>query len=61
MSLYYAILNKLAAQGMLDKEIAERLGISQHTVNIYWRRIYNKTCVHKRKTLLAEAARKPVT
>ncbi len=39
---------ELAAQGKTDKEIADLLDISPHTVNNYWRRVFNKLRVHSR-------------
>ena len=42
-----AVLDMLT-QGFLFKEVADRLGISVHTVNTYVRRIYEKLHVHTR-------------
>jgi DNA-binding NarL/FixJ family response regulator len=52
---------KLSAQGNLDKEIADELGISQNTVDTYWRRIYKKTGKHDRKILFAQSDSLSVT
>ncbi|MDB4541572.1 response regulator transcription factor, partial [Akkermansiaceae bacterium] len=41
------VLN-LLAQGYLCKEISDTLGISNHTVDTYRRRIYEKLHVHSR-------------
>ncbi len=44
-------------EGLHDKEIAERLGISSHTVNGYTKRIYRAHGVRSRLELLASAIR----
>jgi DNA-binding NarL/FixJ family response regulator len=46
------VLN-LLSRGYLYKEIATQLGISQHTVNHYTRRIYEKLHVHSRSQAVA--------
>jgi DNA-binding NarL/FixJ family response regulator len=43
----------LLAQGYLCKEIAEAMGVSQHTVSTYSRRIYEKLHVHSRAQAVA--------
>lgn len=48
----YEVLG-LLAQGYLCKEISESLGISNHTVDTYLRRIYEKLHVHSRSQATA--------
>lgn len=43
----------LAAEGMTDKEIARKLGISPETVATYWRRILQKTGAASRTEVVA--------
>src|SRR5262249_685069 len=43
----------LVLDGLADKEIAERLGISRHTVNQYTKAIYRHYAVTSRVQLLA--------
>jgi DNA-binding CsgD family transcriptional regulator len=43
----------LLLAGLADKEIADRLGISPHTVNQYTKSIYRRFGVHSRAALLA--------
>ena len=43
----------LLAQGHPEKEIAEKLGISRHTVHTYIRRIYEKLHVHSHAQAIA--------
>jgi len=44
---------ELLLEGRADKEIAQQLGISRHTVNQYNKSIYAKLGVHSRSELLA--------
>jgi DNA-binding NarL/FixJ family response regulator len=46
---------KLAAQGLLVKEIAERLGLSFYTVDNHLRSVYVKLQVHTRGGAVAKA------
>ncbi len=50
-------LAKLVAQGYSNKEIAEELMISEHTVKIHLGNILNKTGLRNRQQLAAEVAR----
>jgi DNA-binding CsgD family transcriptional regulator len=43
----------LLLAGLGDKEIADRLGISPHTVNHYTKAIYRRFGVRSRATLIA--------
>ncbi len=43
----------LLLQGLSDKEVASRLGISRHTVNEYVKGIYLRLGVHSRGSLFA--------
>ncbi len=51
----------LLLEGLADKEIAERLGISPHTVNQYIKSIFRRFGVHSRTALLARLLRGPGT
>ena len=44
---------ELLLEGLADKEIAERLGISRHTVNQYTKQIYRRFGVTSRAVLMA--------
>lgn len=44
----------LAASGLLDKEIVQRLRISSNTIKTYWRRIRSKLGEKTRSALIAE-------
>jgi DNA-binding NarL/FixJ family response regulator len=44
---------KLLAEGNLLKEISDSLGLSEHTINTYLRRIYEKLHVHSRAQAVA--------
>ena len=43
----------LLSQGCSNKEIAERLGISEQTVKDHLKHVYQKVCAHQRTALLA--------
>jgi len=43
----------LVAQGFVNKQIADILGISRHTVNSYTRRIFSKLGVNNRAHMVA--------
>lgn len=47
----------LAAEGMTDKEIAARLGLSPETVGTYWRRILGKYSAASRTEVVAKVVR----
>ena len=47
----------LLGQGLLYKEVADRLGVSLHTVNTYIERIYDKLHVHNRTEAVAKFRR----
>jgi DNA-binding CsgD family transcriptional regulator len=49
----------LVLDGLADKEIAERLGISRHTVNQYTKAIYRHYAVTSRAQLLARLLAQP--
>ena len=44
---------ELVAADKRDKEIAEILGMSEHTVHNHWRHIYDKLRVHGRAAAVA--------
>ena len=46
---------ELAVQGLVKKEIADRLGLSYHTVDNHLRSIYTKLQVHTRGGAVAKA------
>jgi len=48
---------ELLVEGLADKEIAERLGISRHTVNQYTKQIYRRFGVTSRAVLTARLRR----
>ncbi len=50
-------LIKLAANGLTDIAIANRLGITESTVKSYWLRVRNKLGPHNRTELVAHALR----
>ena len=50
-------LVELAADGVTNGEIAERLSLSQNTVKTYWQRLYDKLNVSDRASAVAEAIR----
>ena len=49
----------LVAEGLADRDIAERLHISHHTVSLYVRRIYRKLDVGSRVALTRLLLRPP--
>jgi DNA-binding NarL/FixJ family response regulator len=49
---------RLAAQGMTNKEIAYRLGISERTIQFHINSIFNKTATSSRTEAVALALRK---
>jgi len=53
----YQVL-ELAAQGLTNKEIAYRLGISERTVQFHVNSIFNKTAANSRTEAVALALRK---
>ena len=53
----YQVLG-LAAQGLTNKEIAYRLGISERTVQFHIKSIFNKTTTSSRTEVVALALRK---
>jgi DNA-binding NarL/FixJ family response regulator len=53
----YQVLS-LAAQGLTNKEIAYRLGISERTVQFHINSIFNKTATNSRTEAVALALRK---
>jgi DNA-binding NarL/FixJ family response regulator len=53
----YQVLS-LAAQGLTNKEIAYRLGISERTVQFHVNSIFNKTATNSRTEAVALALRK---
>ncbi len=42
---------ELVRQALTDQQIANRLGISPHTVNYHLRQIYRKLAIHSRVSL----------
>jgi DNA-binding NarL/FixJ family response regulator len=48
---------ELMVEGLIKKEIAERLGLSYHTVDDYLRRIYRKLHVNNASSAVAKAVR----
>ena len=46
---------ELMTQGLLKKEIADRLSLSYHTVDTHLRNIYRKLHVHSRAGAVAKA------
>jgi DNA-binding NarL/FixJ family response regulator len=46
---------ELMTQGLIKKEIADRLGVSYHTVDTHLRNIYTKLHVHSRTGAVAKA------
>ena len=46
---------ELMVKGMIKKEIADRMGVSHHTVNNHLRSIYEKLHVHTRGSAVAKA------
>jgi len=44
----------LAAQGFLDKQIAQELGVRPSTINMHWRRIFRKLEVHNCAAAVAQ-------
>jgi DNA-binding NarL/FixJ family response regulator len=48
----------LMAEGMVKKEIADKLGISEHTVTTYLRRVYDKLHVNTNTAAVAAAVRR---
>ena len=51
---------RLAAQGLTDKEIAERLGISLGTVGTYWKRALERLDAHSRTQAVALLAEQEI-
>jgi DNA-binding CsgD family transcriptional regulator len=43
---------RLAAEGLVTKEIARKLGLSEKTVDQYWHRIYEKTGLRSQREFL---------
>ncbi|MFM9965427.1 MAG: response regulator transcription factor [Planctomycetaceae bacterium] len=50
---------ELFLKGLLEKQVAEKLGISQHTVHNHAREIYRAYRVHTRPELLLQALPHP--
>ncbi len=46
-------LVELAAQGLTDKEMVDRLGLRHATVHTYWRRVFKKLAVRNRAAAVA--------
>ncbi|MCP5518232.1 MAG: helix-turn-helix transcriptional regulator [Verrucomicrobiales bacterium] len=46
---------RLAASGHTDVQIADVMGVSPHTVDTYWRRIFRKLDVRSRPAAIARA------
>ncbi|HEY8201920.1 MAG TPA: helix-turn-helix transcriptional regulator [Actinomycetota bacterium] len=44
----------LISEGLSDKEIAQRLGMSARTVDSHLRRLYEKHAVHSRAAIIAK-------
>jgi DNA-binding CsgD family transcriptional regulator len=44
---------QLAAQGFVDKQISDELGLAYTTVKSYWSRIYSKASVSNRQLVIA--------
>ncbi|MGO9666151.1 MAG: response regulator transcription factor [Polyangia bacterium] len=44
---------ELAAQGFVDKQISDELGLAYTTVKSYWSRIYSKASVSNRQLVIA--------
>jgi DNA-binding CsgD family transcriptional regulator len=44
----------LISEGLSDKEIAQRLGMSARTVDSHTRRLYEKHAVHSRAAIVAK-------
>jgi DNA-binding NarL/FixJ family response regulator len=42
---------KLLLDGLSEREVAEHLGLSPHTVHNHARAIYRKLCIHKKSEL----------
>ena len=47
-------------QGLIKKEIADELGISQHTVDMHVRSIYRKLHVHSQTEAVSKALRQGI-
>jgi two-component system nitrate/nitrite response regulator NarL len=58
LSLREQQLLELAASGARGEELAQRLGLSPHTVRTYWKRLYEKLGVADRASAIAEAIRR---
>ncbi|MBP7998685.1 MAG: response regulator transcription factor [Chloroflexi bacterium] len=50
----YQVLD-LTAQGLTNKEIAYRLGLSERTIQFHLKSIFNKTATHSRTEAVAQA------
>lgn len=55
---YEASILSLVAEGLANREIGSRLGISENTVKVYFRTIMRKLGVSKRAEAVAEAIRR---
>lgn len=51
---------RLAAEGLTDKEIAERLRISNGTVGTYWKRAFERLGAHSRTQAVALLAEQEI-
>ena len=54
---YTAAKDDLAAEGLLDKQIGERLGISESTVRNHWQHMFTRLDVSNRTEAVSRAIR----